>query len=132
MKLSPDIARDILLFLEKYLTIDTNFKYNTVTVDYLTRYSSFTDADSSDIAYTILKLSEAGFIKTKMPSDNNPRFMSISSITYQGHEFLDSIRNEEHYSKAKDICSKLGSFSLDILKTTAKSVIVSAINNNIN
>jgi len=51
----------------------------------------------------------------------------ISSITYQGHQFLDNIRDDNVYTKTKSILSTFKSVSIEIFSETASKVITSLI-----
>ena len=48
-------------------------------------------------------------------------------MTYFGHEFLDSIREENNWGKVKTVAQKAGAFSLTALGEIAKEVTKTAI-----
>nr|DAN83882.1 MAG TPA: protein of unknown function DUF2513 [Caudoviricetes sp.] len=91
MKLNHECFRDVLLYLEDNLNLGQKIKFDLNTDIALTsKYSK------EDIIYSSLKLLEADFISAKVYNtiqQYGTIVIEISSITYNGHLFLDSIRN---------------------------------------
>lgn len=89
-----------------------------------------------EIVYTLDKLIEAGYIKgviKKSDMDFNPKLIAtISSITWQGHEYLDNIRDDIVWNKTKKAFSKFTSASLSVVNKIATQVITSMIMSAIN
>ena len=121
MKLLHDCVRDVLLTLEDKLGVFGGLGDNQLD---LPKYSS------DDIKYTILKLNEAGYI-TCSKSDLVGNIY-IKSITYQGHLFLDNIRDNNVWKKTKSIASKFSSTSLTIISSIASQVIAELISKQLN
>lgn len=126
MVLNPDCVRDVLLSIEscgfgERLTLEK-------LCEKAPQYSE------EDLWYTCLKLEEGGYIDLitftalRMPM---PGIKEIKSLTYQGHEFLDSVREDKNWGKVKLVAKKAGTFSLsslgDIAKEVAKAAILSAL-----
>ncbi len=126
MVLSPDCVRDVLLAVEsssfgERLTLDA-------LEEKLPQYSE------EDLWYTCLKLEEGGYLDLititglRMPM---PGIKEIKSLTYCGHEFLDTVREESNWGKVKTVAKKAGTFSLtslgEIAKEVAKAAIISAL-----
>lgn len=91
------------------------------------------DYSESDIIYSVKKLDEAGYITANFSSDViyaddvlNCDYCSISSITYNGHEFLENIRESENWKKTKSAGKAAGSFALSIVGEIAKNVALGA------
>lgn len=123
MELNKECVRDVLLYSEKMLKMNDDG-----TMNYLTS-SAFKIALSmynlSEIKYTVLKLKEAGFLDVTIT--NADAFLvldfRIYDITYDGHEFLDTIRDNDNWKKVKNIACNVGSFSISVLKQIAIGVI---------
>lgn len=116
MKLNHDCVRDLMLYLEE------NLSYNNVII-----VNNITELpySSEEIIYTAEKLYEANFINALL-SDHmgfSPPIIDISSITYSGHSFLDTIRDNGVWSKTKSITSKFTSVSLQIISSIASQII---------
>ncbi len=40
----------------------------------------------------------------------------LTGLTWEGHEFIDAARDEQHWTKAKGAMSKAGGFSVSVMK----------------
>lgn len=126
MVLSPDCVRDVLLSVES-----CGFG-ERLTLEGLER--KLPQYSEEDLWYTCLKLEEGGYLELvkvsglRMPM---PGIKEIKSLTYLGHEFLDSIREDSNWGKVKLVAKKAGTFSLsslgEIAKEVAKAAILSAL-----
>lgn len=119
MRLNNECVRDLLLAIEENLGIN-----DKVSIDdfELPNYSY------DELIYTALKLIEAGFINgdsSKMIDGSI--FVYVSSLTWDGHKFLDNIRDNEVWRKTKSIVSKFSSVSLGIISNVAAQVITALI-----
>lgn len=119
MHLNNECVRDLLLAIEENLGIN-----DKVSIDdfELPNYSY------DELIYTALKLIEAGFINgdsSKMIDGSI--FVYVSSLTWDGHKFLDNIRDNEVWRKTKSIVSKFSSVSLGIISNVAAQVITALI-----
>lgn len=118
MKLNQDFVRSLLLFVESNNTLDGPREKE------LEDFTAKQDLSRDDLVYTIQRLLEAGYIKggVKYASDK-PMWLYISAITYEGHEFLDNIRDPKIWTATKKTASKIASASLSILSTVAADTI---------
>ena len=120
MKLNYDCVRDLLLYLEDNLTYDNKIKINTLGL------KDYTDLD---LIYTADKLCEAKFInciKGAYMNNNNPSLIA-KSITYDGHQFLDTVRDNNVWKETKKISSSFTSTSLKVIENIASQVISNII-----
>lgn len=116
MKLKKECVRDLLLYFEKNLSYENEIQANCITLKKYTK---------DDILYTSDKLLESGLINAKKEKwilSNQP-IIIVSSITTNGHRFLDSIRSPEIWRKTKSKLKSLGSVSIEIISQVAASVI---------
>lgn len=130
MKLNYDCVRDVLLYLEENLLLGQKIQFNSETNNELnSKYSN------DDIVYNSLKLLDAGFIDGKSYSSTQsygPVVVEINSVTYQGHLFLDNIRDNNVWNKTKNIAKPFASMSLTLLSDIASKVINNLIFGNLN
>lgn len=117
MKRNMDLVRDLLLIIERN---DDSKELNVPN-----------DWDREEVAYHLKILDQAGFVKNNTKwADNKPMWM-FASLTWDGHEFLDSIKNNSIWDKTKEgIKNKgfeLGSVPLEVLKEYAKLQIKNLI-----
>lgn len=120
MKLDSSCVRDLLLYLEDNLSYT-----NTVNIQDIELKSY----DTETLLYTAEKLEEAKFINCVIKSYVGYEIpvIIVKSLSYNGHQFLDSIRDNQVWSKTKSIASKIGIFTIDGLKEIAINVISESI-----
>ncbi len=116
MKLDRDLVRELLLFLES--------KEDTAARDHdQIEIAGYT---STDIGYTLTKMHEAGFIVAEtLRSRSTPeRVIKVIpfELTYQGHEFLDSIRDPEVWRRTKEAGAKVGGAGIEVMWEIAKGI----------
>lgn len=75
-------------------------------------------------------LDEAGFVNLHVSSDDGETIMNIiySSITYEGHQYLDKIRSDKVWAKTKGLLGKIGAASIDIIAKVASNIILEMVN----
>lgn len=111
MELNHDCVRDLLLAVEKHTNLNKHLDhYEILVLPELKNY------DDDTIIYTAQKLNEAGFINGNFDFYYDGKVhIAISSLTYDGHTFLDTIRDDVVWKETKKAASKFSSVSLSIL-----------------
>lgn len=121
MKLKKECIRDLLLFVESSNTPSVNESE-------IQNFIDNTDYTKPDIIYTIQKLQEAGYLNANIKyGDNTVYWYSISSITYDGHQFLDTIRDDSVWEAAKQKTSVLKDVSINIISQVAVAYVKSQL-----
>lgn len=124
MVLNQDCIRDLMLYLEENLKLNDYLSVSSIS---LKNYSP------EELLYTADKLYEAEYLKcSRKVYDNTDLMIFVSSITYNGHQFLDNIRDEKVFTKTKSILSTFKSVSVEIISETASKVITNMINQQLN
>jgi len=123
VKLNQDCVRNLLLTIEEELSI--NEPLDAVRLQQKPRLQQYS---LDDIVYTISKLKEAGFINADVLVTLDGTDAIVSSLTYNGHLFLDNIRDDGVWKLTKQAASKLSSVSLNILAELASSYIKNKLN----
>lgn len=110
-----------MLFIEDNLTYSTYIYVNEIQLEGYTQ---------EEIIYSADKLLDAGYItgtrKVFLGSDGTPQ-IEIKSITWDGHQFLDNIRDNKVWEQTKGILSKFSSVSIGIISNVASQVISNII-----
>ncbi|MBM6762371.1 DUF2513 domain-containing protein [Ligilactobacillus agilis] len=120
MELNHDLVRCILLAIEASENI-TGINEDELLY-YLEKHGNYNDRNS--IAYTVSKLKEAGFITGDIRwASNSPAWIMAGNLTYDGHKFLDNIRDDKVWKDTKIILSKFSSVSLSFVSSVASNVI---------
>jgi hypothetical protein len=116
MKRDMDLARSILLEMEKYAEPDG---WADIKID---GYSF------EEVSYHIKLLWQAELIEAKDITDGSGFDWRAISLTWKGHEFLDAARNTSHWKEAKKIISEKGiSITFDVLKVVLSEIIKSSL-----
>ena len=116
MKRDMDLVRDILLAIEANSFPDLNKLLKFLN----TGQRSFDDPVCHHIKMLV---DEVGFISAEeFKSYGGPNWLRIE-LTWQGHEFLDSVRDIEVWKAAKSGAEAAGGFSIDLLKALAKGLL---------
>ena len=119
MKLNHDIVREVLLYLEDHLELNDELDSTKIIIPEVT---------ADEVAYTLLRLSEADFIKIITDEDLSGNLdIFVKSLTWKGHEFLDNIRSNNTWDKVKKVAAEVGADSLSTLQKIAINVISASI-----
>jgi hypothetical protein len=109
MKLDKDLVREILLQVEAYPHpmgwVELNVPGHS----------------AEEIAHHIELLDEAGFVEADDLTDTDGYDWRAKRLTYEGHEFLDTVRDGEVWRLTKETAKKTGVASVHALFEIAKS-----------
>lgn len=110
-----DVIRTLLLRLEgRYKGI------GTLVLDHGDEELAIEGVDPLAVTYNLGLLVEAGFVKGRVTATGD--FM-MEGMTWSGHDFLDSVRDEEIWRRTKDGVSAAGGFTFDLVKALSKGFI---------
>lgn len=101
MKLNHDCVRALLIFLEENLEVKGNGTPDCLKLGHITDEGDLANYLEEDIYYAASKLVEAKFI-IPVNKDVSPKFLMIKEISWNGHDYLDSIRDSKVWSEVKD------------------------------
>lgn len=103
MKLNPDCMRDILFYLEEHLSISEELEFEEISMYALAQHL---DYPIQELANTLVILTEAGYI-ISIRNDNDDRIadLDVYRITYDGYQFIETIRPEPVWAKVKSTVS---------------------------
>lgn len=85
--------------------------------------------ESTIVSYHIYIMKEAGLIEAKCHKPSNASITCFAfSLTWNGHEFLDKIRDESVWTKVKSTIKDKGiELSFDVIKVAATKILESMI-----
>ncbi len=86
-----------------------------------------TDNNSPQVVEHLFLLKEAGLIEGQDASHLGGRDFLVQRMTWNGHDFLGSIRDPEIWKKTKEGAEAAKGFSIDLLKALAKGLIKTQI-----
>ena len=117
MKLNHDCIRKLLVYLEENLEVKANglpegLKLSHIEDDDLSEFTQ------EDIYYSARKLVEAKYIEV-VSKEAAPRAMIIKEISWNGHDYLDSIRDPKVWNEIKNRTQDLSGIALEVVKSLA-------------
>lgn len=117
MKRDDDLVRAFLLAIEA--------SEGPVSLDRL----DVPGAGRDEVVYHLKLLDDAGFIQARfLYGDDTTLNVFVSRLTWDGHEFLDAVRDDGVWDSAKSqVASKVGSASLQILQAVATAIVMSRL-----
>lgn len=126
MKITNDLIRDTLLCIESKLEsyTDNSGKFNYIPqmhwkYIYEDEYLN-SKYDIDDIKYCILKFGDAGLINIRIPGRKDKiSYLDIDGITWEGHIFLDSIRDDDIWNAVKTKIGNAAKVSISVISKVA-------------
>jgi len=119
MKRDWEIVRELLSKAEE-CTLPTE----------MVRLSSFPPERAAEVSYHMELLIEAGLVEGQMSKTIGPEVHDffVRRLSWEGHEFLDSIRSETVWNKTKKTFISNGiSMTFELVKAVAKEAAVSLL-----
>ena len=113
MKRDMDLVRSILLDLESLPTPSQGYYF-------------LEGADEDAFDHSMKVMLDQGLIEAqKWGTHDRPRgrWHAMVRLTWAGHDFLDTIRDDEVWQKTKAGVKAAGGFSFDLMKALAKGLI---------
>mgnify|MGYP003367493467 CR=1 FL=1 len=119
MKLNQDCVRAVLLELEEKLTLnDDLYLYQIKQLDCIKKFGEDT------VIYSILKLIEARYLLGEpLYAGDELMELTLSALTWDGHLFLDTIRDNKVWKETKSVVSKFSSVSISLMSTIASTIL---------
>ena len=129
MRLNNNCLRDILLYLEScdyYILNDNNdVESNGIWFEKICKENA--QYSKPEIYYSLSNLEQAGFINMSKSSFSNSLDCCVNFITFQGHEFLNQIKDDKNWSKIQHCLKALRNYSLDAIQSVASGIASAAI-----
>ena len=112
MKRDLDLIREIMLVLEDKMEYGKNFQST-----HLIEVMQDKTLSVEKLAYHLGLLVESDFLKAKEYKylSGEPTDYLINTITSQGQDFIDTIRDDTTWNKIKEKASSIGGFTLPLL-----------------
>ncbi|QOZ66816.1 MULTISPECIES: DUF2513 domain-containing protein [Bradyrhizobium] len=124
MKLEVDLVRQLLLHIEEHATRPIS-DLDSIKIDGWTE---------DQIGYHVVQLKDAGFIEasiSSVPDNENPDLVhviySVRRLTYKGHEFVETVRDDTIWRKVKKKGKAIGAMTLPALVNIGAGIIKSQI-----
>ncbi|RYF44344.1 MAG: DUF2513 domain-containing protein [Cytophagaceae bacterium] len=103
MKFDKELVRNILLEVE---ALDEPNGMHSIEI---------AEHSAKEVSYHLMLLEEAGLVTALSVGGMNHFEWAVSRLTYQGHEFLETIRDPEVWRRTKEGVEKAGGIGLGML-----------------
>lgn len=123
MRLNYDCIRDILLTIEEVTTFDKNFEFYRDSDNLL-----LSKYQPEEILYHIKQLNLAGLLYGHGHMQDGD--IIIDDLSWEGHDFLNNIRNQDVWNKTKNLAKELGVYSLKSLSLISAKYVTQLVLNN--
>ena len=120
MKRNWDTIREILLKVEECSSLDGNLQLD-----------DFSSEKGDEISYHVRLLLDAGLLDGRYfdVMDEDPACFFIDRLTWEGHEFLDTIRSNKVWEKTKKTFVEKGiEMTFDLVRSGATQIAASFLN----
>lgn len=115
MKLNFDTVRTVLLEIEEKTDLDNSLIYEKSETE-------------PEIFYTLLKLNEAQLINSiEVNTWIGVVQIDVKSLTYEGHKFLDTIRDPKVVRQTKERLKTFSSVSFEIFSKVASQIMLNQL-----
>lgn len=134
MKLNHDCIRDVMIYIEENCIYEDDDRGNRsihsrvfYEITHDEKLSSQYTED--EIRYVVAQLYfEDMVIATMTPETLNFRQVEVDSLSFKGHEFLDNIKDDTVWKKAKKfVGDHLTSTSFSIIANVASKIAIEAL-----
>ena len=117
MKRDLGLVRELLLKLEA-LPMEM---YGAETIQPNDPRIAVEGYSEEDIAYHLQLLQERGLVEVP---DSQPMIgITFTRLSWQGHDYLDAVRDPQIWHKTKEATDKVGSWTFEFVKEIAKGYI---------
>lgn len=121
MKRDMDVVRELLFRIEAIHLSAGTATFLSVIEPPLTLPGENPD----DIYHAMRLIVDAGFLD--MTKTQGADSFGVRGLSWRGHDFLDTIRDEEIWRQTKEGAKKAGGFTVDLLADLAKGLIKTQI-----
>ena len=130
LKLNLDCIRAVMLISEeciRFEPVEDVLAQNRLSLDQVC--TLLPDYSKEDLFYSIYNLEQAGYLIVSVLRTGGGAIYNceIKDITYQGHEFLNHIRDDSQWKKVRSAANAVRDFSLSAIEAIAEGVTSAAI-----
>ena len=128
MKRDFDLIRDVLLYVEDSYGFIGNNQSAPLADASLYKAMSEKEYPNDSVSYNINLMIKAELLEAEYWKTGGNNCRAILGITWEGHEYLDSVRDAKIWKKIKEkLVVNSGSVSLTIVKKISEKLVLSAI-----
>lgn len=120
MRLDNDLIRDLMIFSENSLNAVTEY----IRYPEIESFAENKNRSIDEINYHLWELNNAGLLEVRFDYGSDTIiYVVINNMTWEGHQFLDKIRDPRIWKDTKKVASKLESISVTMLSEIGTNVL---------
>ena len=128
MEMNIDCIRDVLSFIVNTQIIDDNLTIVPVQVKDIYDSEKLKTYSKQEIFYSLTLLKEGEYILCTSSSYSNIVVLfEVIRITYKGHTFYESIREQTVWEKTKSTAKNVGNHTLEFIESIAHDIAVEGV-----
>lgn len=86
------------------------------------------DFADDDVTYACIQLKDAGYIDAIMKRYNHYQVAGVvKGITYSGHQFLNTVRDNSQWTEVKNAAQKAGASTVKAIASIGKELATAAV-----
>ncbi len=121
MKRDMDLIRDLLIKIEGGQQTFETMSSEMASILRTSPETSMSEEEADRLRGHLDLLEQGGFIEIEARAGAGSYW--IKGLTWQGHDFLDSVRDPKIWEKTKKGVEGAGGFTVDLLKDLAKGLV---------
>lgn len=122
MKLNYDCLRDFLFVIESESKLDENLCFAELSFESVA--AKLPNYSKEDIAYAAVLAEESDLIIANIITADDSIYQCVFwRLTYNGHEFLETIRNKSIWNQTKAVLREAGTITIQAIFSTAFELV---------
>lgn len=125
MELKVKDVRTVMLAVEKLSTVDRCGVPKRISMDNLLAMPELNHLDKDNLIYILRKLKEANYVIGEFKYSGGGLYLAtVTELTFSGHQFLDTIRNNQIFDEVIEKIDEFGSsVTLEVIKLLATKLL---------
>ena len=127
MELNHDCVREVLLYIEEQQPVGKKMYWKDFSHEFDSTYdqSKIEDFSDDDLRYCLERLIDAQYLDGdySLSAEGTLVSLTVKNITWEGHTFLDNIRDPEIWKDTKTVVSHLKSVSIGMLSEISTTIL---------
>lgn len=125
MELKAKDVRLVMLAVEKLSSVDNSGIPKRISMNNLLALPELNHLDKDNLVYILRKLQEANYVIGEFKFSGGGLYIAtVTELTFSGHQFLDTIRNNKIFDEVMEKIDEFGSgVTLEIIKLLATKIL---------
>lgn len=125
MELKAKDVRLVMLAVEKLSSVDDRGNPKRISMNNLLDMPELNHLDEDNLVYILRKLQEANYVIGEFKYSGGGLYIAaVTELTFAGHQFLDTIRNNKIFDEVMEKIDEFGSgVTLEIIKLLATKLL---------